>query len=303
MLTYKQYKLLKESLTGHTLGLKTLSSLGIVGHPGLGEGSCGGCNSMMKKGMSPDLGDEEEDIEADEDDMGDDTIDDEELGDEEDMGDEKAGPFGGKPSFGSKKPMFGKGDNPFEKKGNPFDKAGSGGPFGDMGDDGEEMDLSGGEFGDDEMTGDDEMLDDEELGDEDLGDEEMDEPEGMEDEGEMEDMPMPPPKKKSFMSFMRRESKKKKPAVTEAKKCCAKCGKKKCACTMTESEKLWWNSVNSMLSDDPNKKHWDGISVREDMLVPDQSAPKPGEVGFSPEQGFGGNWMPADKGWKYNPDE
>lgn len=48
-------------------------------------------------------------------------------------------------------------------------------------------------------------------------------------------------------------------------------------------------SINAQISSDPQQKNWDGISKREDYLIPGQEEkiPGPGEVGYAPQTRFG----------------
>jgi len=51
------------------------------------------------------------------------------------------------------------------------------------------------------------------------------------------------------------------------------CGTKKCGKYMNEEDQAWWNSVNGMLNSDPNQKHWSGWSEIESV---DQAIRKEG---------------------------
>ena len=48
-------------------------------------------------------------------------------------------------------------------------------------------------------------------------------------------------------------------------------------------------NINAQISTDPQHKNWDGISKREDCLIPGQEEkiPGPGEVGYAPQTRFG----------------
>jgi hypothetical protein len=70
---------------------------------------------------------------------------------------------------------------------------------------------------------------------------------------------------------------------------------KKAKKKMTKEETDWWSSVMSMVGTDPNSKNWDGISVKEDALLPEidpnalalANVPQPGEPGYAPQQRIG----------------
>lgn len=51
---------------------------------------------------------------------------------------------------------------------------------------------------------------------------------------------------------------------------------KKKRAVMTEEDRAWWNSFNSMMGEDPDKKQWDGFTHF--------ATAKPGEIGFAPQQ-------------------
>lgn len=266
MISYKQWKLLNESLGSFSLGLKQKQSLGVVGDHLTGSEldemgmpmNPGSMPPMPMKKKKPFPG-EEEDMEdmGDEEEMGDEELDmDGEEDEEEDVDDEEIDPdaeLEDDEEEDEEEVGF------MKKKKFPMGEPHADGPF---------MRWSR------KMKS--EACEDMDVEKEDEDDDDEDEEDGKE------------------IAFLQKKQKKMKKKCGDGMmgKKCAKCAKQKKMkeatgyerpVTKDSSDKAFLNSLKDMYGN-PGEKFWNGLS--EDMLLP-QPEPQPGEVGYAPQTRVG----------------